>query len=313
MITRISIRGFQRHRKRVIDFDPRVTVIVGPTDAGKTSILEAIKWVALNETPRGEFIHWGETKARVTLTVDDHTVTRRRDSAGNHYALDEENFKAFGVNVPEPISNLLRITDDNFQGQMDSPFWIRSAGGQIAKDLNRIVDLGLIDDSLAAVAGKLRIARTEKDVAARRLAESRQNVEDLSWVPEFYEDVAKLAAIDEDLAVLRLESSRIDSVVVRLRRAVEGQEIAAQAKPAIDRLVEMGDRLVKIQAEDRRLRSLIENIKHAEALSCKARRDAKRALRQLSSATSGRCPLCGTKIPRSRSHAATCTSATPPR
>jgi predicted ATPase len=36
MLESLSIT-FQRHRKRLIEFDPRITVIVGETDSGKSS------------------------------------------------------------------------------------------------------------------------------------------------------------------------------------------------------------------------------------------------------------------------------------
>lgn len=41
MIRRIVLRNFQNHRRLRIDLDPRVTTVVGPSDAGKSAVVRA--------------------------------------------------------------------------------------------------------------------------------------------------------------------------------------------------------------------------------------------------------------------------------
>ena len=45
MIKKISIKNFQSHINTEIELDPEVTIVTGDSNAGKTSVIRAIKWV----------------------------------------------------------------------------------------------------------------------------------------------------------------------------------------------------------------------------------------------------------------------------
>ena len=42
MLNSLKITNFQSHSNTEIDFDPRLTVLVGPSNNGKTAIIRAI-------------------------------------------------------------------------------------------------------------------------------------------------------------------------------------------------------------------------------------------------------------------------------
>ena len=78
MLESLDITNFQKHSTYHIDFDPYLTVLVGPTNIGKSSLLRAIRWCMLN-TPSGDsFIKQGESFTSVKLKVDNHTIERKR-------------------------------------------------------------------------------------------------------------------------------------------------------------------------------------------------------------------------------------------
>jgi len=65
----ILLSNFRNFKKRSIDFSSLITVFVGPNTIGKTSILEAIYYLATGKSFRaekdGETVRWGESIGRI--------------------------------------------------------------------------------------------------------------------------------------------------------------------------------------------------------------------------------------------------------
>ena len=52
-IKSLSIRGFKTfYEKSIIEFDSRISAIIGPNGCGKTNILDAMLWVLGEQNPR---------------------------------------------------------------------------------------------------------------------------------------------------------------------------------------------------------------------------------------------------------------------
>ena len=174
MIEKLTIDGFQAHQDLELVFDSGVNTIVGPSDAGKSSVLRALRWVALNEPSGDAFIRWGAEKAEVKVKVDGDFIVRTRGAGCNSYDLNTREFKAFGGTVPSEVSKLLGVSELNFQGQYDSPFWLGDAAGQVSRDLNKVVGLEIIDKVLSKLASLTKKRVTEVEVIETRLELARQ-------------------------------------------------------------------------------------------------------------------------------------------
>ena len=149
MLERLTIENFQAHSKLDLKLDPAVTTIVGPSDAGKSAVIRALIWLATNRPLGDSFIRDGETRARVSLLVDSRWIVRTRGKSENTYSIDGEELKAFGNEVPSEVSQLLNLSPINLQHQHDSPFWFSETAGEVSRQLNQIVDLSIIDRTLA--------------------------------------------------------------------------------------------------------------------------------------------------------------------
>lgn len=224
MIERLELRDFQAHKKLVIDFDPRITVVVGDSDVGKSAIIRALAWVMLNKPNGDAFIRHGAKAAIATLEVDGQVIVRCRGSGENTYNLNSDEFKAFGNAVPERVAELLRVADINFQLQHDAPFWFSESAGEVSRRLNHVINLGVIDDVLGDVAGQVRKARAAVEFCEDRAKKAKQVKEDLK------------AVIPADAALKEVEEAelRMQSLIDRgasLRLLIEGlskQELRAE-------------------------------------------------------------------------------------
>lgn len=166
MLERLMIKGFESHAETEIEFSPAVTFITGNSDSGKSGIMRALRWVMLNESEGDSFIPHNAKRGHMTeaeLTLDGQTITRKRSRSENLYALNGEEFRAFGLEVPEPIAKLLNLSPLVSQAQIDSHFALSNTGGENARLISDIVALDAIDK--ATKAAKEMKSANDKEVA----------------------------------------------------------------------------------------------------------------------------------------------------
>jgi hypothetical protein len=190
MLERMTIQNFQRHTRLAVDFDPGVTTIVGASDSGKSAVLRALRWVVTNTPGGAAFVTHGARGAVVRLSVDGHTITRRRGKSANTYEIDGQELKAFGTGVPDSIADVFNVGPENFQGQHDAPYWFTDTAGQVSRNLNAVVDLEIIDTAMGAAAGRVRHEASRLEAAEEQQAAAAASVDGLAWVP------AAAAALD---------------------------------------------------------------------------------------------------------------------
>jgi len=178
----IILSNFQAHKDLRLALSP-ITSIVGPSDIGKSAILRALRWCCLNDFAGDDFITWGEKETFVHLLIREQKkvfqIIRTKSARHNAYALDKEEFKAVGTGVPDRISNLLRLSEINFQGQFDSPFWFSESAPEISRQLNRVIDLSVIDTSLSFIASAVRSASERVALLTERLEGWRREQNEL--------------------------------------------------------------------------------------------------------------------------------------
>jgi len=186
MLTKIQIKNFQILDLLRIVFDPKITVIVGPSDAGKSAIMRAIRWVTDNRPTGDSFVREGsEGGADVEVEVDGVRVRRKKNGTRtNSYWIDGKELKAFKTEVPEEIRNLFRVGPANYQWQNDSWFWFSSNAGDVAKEINTIVDLDIIDSVMGFLSSEARKYKSSMNVSTHRIEEVNEQLEKLEWVSE---------------------------------------------------------------------------------------------------------------------------------
>ncbi len=291
MLESLLIRNFQIHKTMRIEFDPLVTMIVGDNDRGKSALLRALRWCCLNVPSGDSFRRHGSKFTKAVLKVDEHTITRKKGTA-NEYRLDGEEFRAFGSDPPAPISALLNIDEASFARQHSSAYWFSDTPGQVGKALNRIINLDLIDRSLANVASALRKARATKEVSERRLEEAERRQEELAYVP----DMAKsFRILEEQAKQLEAHQQQIDQLYLAASTLEETEEKARRSKgagKAAMQLMGMILALEETEQEATKLESIIEEVEQQEQELCQLKESASSMKAELKDKTGNLCPIC---------------------
>jgi hypothetical protein len=102
----------------------------------------------LHEAASGLVTH-GETSLQVGVLCEDGGVFRFKNPKEYGYKVGQEKFVACGKQAPKAVTDRLKLTDVNFQSQMDSVFLLALTGGQLAREINKIVALDDIDKSIS--------------------------------------------------------------------------------------------------------------------------------------------------------------------
>lgn len=296
MINGITI-AYQSHKGSIINFDRGVNVIIGSSDQGKTAIIRAIRWVVDNRPSGSGFIPHGDTNALVLVKTEDGYVTRIKGDAGNHYKIDNgDKFEGFGLTVPNPIKNLLNISDINFQNQMDAPFLLSSSSGEVSRYLNNIVNLEKIDTSIANITRKLKDENKELKVEKASKEMMEAEVEELSWIPDAEDDLRKLVNIQRIAHDARQRAREIKwnlANIKGLENKLEEVRQLTSAKDEVERLQLLLEEVNEIKNKRRELSSLIIDIKTNESNLRATRIRRKKLEEELEEMTPSVCPLCG--------------------
>lgn len=224
MIERLQIENFQKHELYRVKFDPRITMFVGATDAGKSSILRALRWVCINRPDGEAHIRWGVKKCRVRVRIDGRDITRTRGPATNTYHLDKDPFRAFGTGVPDEVAAVAQLTEHNFGGQHDPAFLFHETPTMVVKALNAVVDLDIIDDVLGNLNTQLHRAKTTHDVTTARRDAIAKDLEDTEWVENANAALEGVEGAAGTVAHLRNRAGRLATL-----RAAATQHATVQA------------------------------------------------------------------------------------
>jgi exonuclease SbcC len=186
-LKQLDINNFQVYSHATITFDPHVTLLTGTSGHGKSSVIRAIKWLVFNRPVGTSFCRFDTTKTSVTGTFASTKITRFRTASKNQYLIPDSDIclKALRTNVPTAISNIHNLASHNLQTQKpkDTYFLLDESPGAIAKKLNDLVGLSIINTALKKVQDEIRTNTQTRKVYISKLNEYQQQIESFTWLP----------------------------------------------------------------------------------------------------------------------------------
>lgn len=281
-LKKMVIRNFQKHKHLEIRFGKRITIISGPSDIGKSTCLRALYWICCN--PKGKNARKGATFSEIELEVDGTTIKRHQGKNTNYYQLDGKSYKAVGGKpIPEKIAHILQMDEINFQAQFDPLFWISLGASQLSKELNQIINLEVIDQSLSNISSTLRKTKMEKTVCEERLKEGKDKLKKLVWVKKCSQDLHHLQSLQQKLTNLQAKSTLVTTLLADYKHAAKIGKMKVPETDEIDNLVSQLATIREAQQCVQRLEEIEDRKKEAKRLLTKLEAKLEKA----------QCPLCG--------------------
>lgn len=187
MIETVEVENFQSHKSTTVEFSPGVNVIKGRSHSGKSSIMRAIRWVLLNQPRGSHFVsHFKgkkeETSVGIQFSDDQYAIRKRRGVSGGGYETSVGDFQAMRSDVPEEVQGITLMNEINIQTQGDPYFMLNKTAGQVAKELNQLVGLDIIDNTLGRLNRVENEAGAKLNVLEDSLEKERSELKDISFV-----------------------------------------------------------------------------------------------------------------------------------
>jgi exonuclease SbcC len=209
MIKTLDIVNFQAHKESHFDFVPGINAITGASDQGKTAVIRALKWLITNRPTGEDFKNWDAGKkdsVAVEITTDDNlTISLERSKGSNTYRISDEvetiEYSTLKKQIPEEVIQALDIPEDSIQMQHDPFFFLRESPGELARKINNLVGLSIIDTFFENINRKLRSANED----IKNLRSQRNEIES---------DLEKYKNIDRiEILITLLEEKNAEAMV----------------------------------------------------------------------------------------------------
>lgn len=267
MIKRIEIRNFQAHRRLAVDFSNGVTSITGPSDIGKSAIIRAIQWAVFNKPGGLAFLRSGAKRCSVKLFLDSGDTIYREKGKANIYKINDTELKAFGNDPPAEIVSLLNLNDINFQSQHDAPYWFSETAGECARQMNRLIDLEIIDRAISNIGAVIRKAKSRTEFLEEEREEIRTALEALEFAPEMDAELSAVESANETLKEHCAKRAQLAETIQSAISANEKAETQRQAAQIANLAVRKGNTWADISAKLGRLRAGIKIIMESVTIS----------------------------------------------
>ena len=210
-ILKIQLENFESHENTVIEFNPNFNCIVGPTNAGKTAIFNAILFALFNEWDPG-FIRKSTDLCKVIVETDSFTVERIRGESVNSVIVrkdgQEYKFDNFGKSYPNEIKNLLNISDlDDYLAfigfQDNNSFLIHEPSTVRSSYIGKITGLNLLNETIKNVSLEIKKVNEEIEQTEREKRDIGQNLKKLRVLDKLETLVDKLEKLEKKIVDLQ--------------------------------------------------------------------------------------------------------------
>jgi DNA repair protein SbcC/Rad50 len=241
MLKQVNIKNFQSHHWSTLQFVPGINIISGVSDSGKSSVMRAIKWVVTNR-PRGSaFVTYDATsQTRVSLAFDSEApVTRSKLGAKNVYTRGKKHFKTANE-VPDEIVSSINLGNINFQSQLDPHFMLQESPGNVAKQLNKIADIEIIDFVMKKVAADISKNRAETTYVSTRLKQFEDRISE-------FDDLDVIEAIVDDIKDNESLIISVDNNIDTLLNAISNLEVVKSELSHLDLWLEVETQALDLQ------------------------------------------------------------------
>jgi len=309
---KIALENFKPYKYTEIDLSAGITTIVGSSEAGKTCIAQALRWLAKNRPLSEEEVRREGTKKSEPVSVrvwldSGESVERRKERKFNGYriysadgALAAE-FNAIKGDVPEEVSTLLALDDACFQHQYDPYFMLQESAGEVARKFNRAADIGAIDSIISYLKSEVHSA----DVALLDAGDSESRLEELLGSYDFLEEGQKLISqakealgFIEEAVAFRTEVEHLIDRAERLEHQLIQAKKALASEALLDRALSCSERIRSLYHEREVLLFAIEQVVSIQSRLSLAKKEQTKTAKAFEQALvkARRCPLCGSVI-----------------
>lgn len=249
MIRSIAIENVQSHISSELPFHEGVNVITGDTDAGKSVIIKLIRWVKDNRPTGEEYKNWDAAEddqmAGEIITDEDTVAIIRKDGKTSYSLNNGKPLEALDKSVPLEITEALNLADYNIQTQFQNYFLLQDTPGEVARKINELTGLDVIDTLYSNIAHEIRNTNTEINISKNVIKETKESLKQYQNLDE----IDKLITSIENTYQISLDTTSKINFITKLVRSYDSIQKEWEEANTVVELEKTVDSLLKDQVK----------------------------------------------------------------
>jgi DNA repair ATPase RecN len=305
-VTSVAVRDFQSIAAADLMLG-RFTVLVGPSNSGKSAFLRATR-ACLRNTFVPANVRSGRAKSQITVDLADvEPISIERGRSLSTYVFGSQRYTKANRAVPEPILKaigmpLVEDTDLNFSFQFDRPFLLAETGFKAAQVVGSLTNVTLLHEAVREANRRRVEANQRLRIRTGDVDRYRDQIREFTDLPEEKKlldgAAAELARLEERqadldrLSRLTHQAAADEQAVIQTQIPPEPPDLdldaAQQALADLNRLRGLVDQIAATMNE------IVRQVGLAKALGDQVDRHDQEYQRVLHDM--GVCPTCGQEV-----------------
>ena len=220
---KLTIQNYQGHEDSTLEFvSPGINAIVGKNGHGKSSVFRAMRSV-----PLGDSLYRRKRTRETRVTLDG--CTKGYVKSKNIYQVDDTEYKALRNLVPKEVTDRLQLKEVNFRSQHQPYFLLHDSPGAVARAMNELTDLGVIDYVASALKSEGAVLKSAKETKELEIARLRGRVSALDWAIEADEDLKVIESLQAFIQEAITQEHTLQEVI---NHVFDNQEKLSKLPPA---------------------------------------------------------------------------------
>lgn len=247
MISLLTINNFQSHKQTRLKFHPKVNIITGTSDSGKTAIFRSLVWL-INNKPLGKsFIRWNQNEAKVMMKLNKYKIERIKSNKINIYKLNTNYDYQAGNDVPENIKDAININKISIQRQLDPPFLLSDSPGEVAKAFNEIAELNEIDISTKNIKHNLNTIKKKHDFIKDTVDQLKKELNKYTYLKDAEKEIENIEKLHEQQNNKENKINELEQYLYDIKKLKQYTKQYKQKAKSLKRIEVINDKLNKLK------------------------------------------------------------------
>lgn len=298
-----QVRNFQSVADARVEFG-RFTVLVGPSNSGKSAFLRAVR-ACLRNTAVPANVRQGAVKAEIDVLFADAIVGIERGKSLSTYRLGPEIFTKSGRTVPEPVAAAIALpliegTDATFTFQFDKPFLLSEPGSTAATVIGSLTNVSTLHAAVRETNRRRGEAANLLRVRQADVLRYRTQALDFTGLTRRKADLDQATSLLAAAQQTQQRLQRLQQVAATVRAAEDALERLSATQPAdvaplLAQATATAARLTAVTIAARRVRAEAEGLRRGadHATDLRYRTEQLEEQHRELLASLGVCPTCG--------------------